>query len=228
MRNAGHLMETKEAIIRRVEQVTHDTLLFRLEKPEGMTYEPGQAVLLSLDRDEWREQRRPFTFTSLDEDPELELIIKTYTDHHGMTEQLLSAEPGDKFLLGPVIGAMRYKGPGWFIAGGSGITPFIAMFRDLYRRNELEGNRLIFSNRTERDIILRDELESMLGDGCVFTVTDAAAEGLENRMVDRSFVEEYVDDFSQSFYVCGPPPMTRAVTQILKDLGASPDELVFA
>ena len=51
----------------------------------------------------------------------------------------------------------QYKGKGVFIAGGAGVTPFISIFRDLKKQNKIGNNILIFSNKTEADIILKDE-----------------------------------------------------------------------
>ncbi len=67
----------------------------------------------------------------------------------------------------------------------------------------------------------------MLRERCVLTCTEEAAPGYESRRIDRDFLSEHVDDFSQHFYVCGPPDFNESVTAALHDLGASPDLLVF-
>ncbi|MFX4219780.1 MAG: FAD-binding oxidoreductase [Thalassobaculum sp.] len=206
--------------------VTHDVVRLTVEKPEGYSYEPGQATDVAIDRDGWRDEQRPFTFTSLTDADHLEFVIKVYPDHDGVTEQIGKLKKGDKLLIDDAWGAIQYKAPGVFIAGGAGVTPFIAILRDLERKGELKGQRLIFSNRTERDIILRDEFEAMAGLDCIFTVTDQDASPLALGMVDKEFLKSHVDDFSQAFYVCGPPKMIEAVTGNLKDLGADPDSVV--
>ena len=71
-------MKNQKLQILAIEQVTHDVKSFRLQKPEGITFEPGQATEISIDREGWREEGRPFTFTSLPEDDYLEFIIKRY------------------------------------------------------------------------------------------------------------------------------------------------------
>ena len=124
-------------------------------------------------------------------------------------------------------GAIKYKGPGVFVAGGAGVTPFIAILRDLQAKGRLAGNRLIFSNKTERDIILRDEFEAMDGLDCLFTVTDQPDSALARGLVDRDFLGRHVTDFSQDFYVCGPPKMVESVSEDLEALGAEPDSMVF-
>jgi ferredoxin-NADP reductase len=54
-----------------------------------------------------------------------------------------------------------------FIAGGAGITPFISIFRDLFIKKQLEGNKLIYSNKTSEDVIMNEELEGMLKDNFI-------------------------------------------------------------
>src|ERR1700759_822767 len=102
-------------------QVTHNVKCFRFEKPEGYTFHPGQATELSVNQPEWRDEKRPFTFTSLEEDPYLEFTIKRYPDRRGVTDLLHRLHPGDEVILRDVWGAIEYKGPGIFIAGGAGI-----------------------------------------------------------------------------------------------------------
>src|SRR5918911_84291 len=152
--------------------VTHNVKRFRFEKPEGYHFNPGQATEVSINKSDWEEERRPFTFTCLNNDPFLEFTIKIYSDHNGVTNELGKLVLGDELIIRDVWGAIEYKGSGYFIAGGAGITPFIAILRQLRRENGLDGNKLFFSNKTERDIILEEELSAMLGKNAVYTITD--------------------------------------------------------
>ncbi|WPZ35921.1 FAD-binding oxidoreductase [Thalassobaculum sp. OXR-137] len=207
------------------ENVTHNVVRLTVEKPDGYDYTPGQATDVALDRDGWRDEQRPFTFTSLTDADHLEFTIKVYPDHDGVTEQIGKLQKGDRLLIDEPWGAIQYKGPGAFIAGGAGVTPFIAILRDLERKGELEGQRLIFSNSTERDIILRGEFEGMKGLECLFTVTDQNDSPLARGMIDQDFLKAHLNDFGQEFYVCGPPKMIDSVTDDLKALGADPDSV---
>jgi ferredoxin-NADP reductase len=51
------------------------------------------------------------------------------------------------------LGAIEYKGEGVFIAGGAGVTPFIAILRQLQAENKTTTN--YFTNKTANDIILK-------------------------------------------------------------------------
>jgi cytochrome-b5 reductase len=209
------------------EFVTHDVRRFVVSKPSGFAFEPGQGVELAINESPWQDEARPFTPTSLTDDGVLEFIIKRYSDHAGLTRALHGLTAGAELLLSEPFGTISYQGPGVFLAGGAGITPFMAILRERARAAALEGNSLIFSNKTPADVICEKELRHYLGDRCILTCTKAPAPGCEQRRVDRAFLAEKIDDFSQQFYVCGPPGFMEAVNGALEDLGASPESLVF-
>lgn len=215
--------------IKAAQFVTHNVRRFDLEKPPGFTFEPGQATDVSIDKDGWRDEKRPFTFTALPEWDDLQFTIKIYPDHGGVTEQLGRLEVGDALLLEEPWGTIQYKGPGTFIAGGAGVTPFIAILRALQRDRKLKGHSLIFSNKTERDIILRDEFDAMDGLARTYVLSEETEDrpGLVRGFIDRKFLEDNISDFGQHFYVCGPDQMVADITEALKALGAEPDALIF-
>lgn len=200
--------------------VTHNVRHYRLERPKGFTFSPGQATEVSIDRDGWQDKKRPFTFTCLPEAENLELTIKSYFDHTGVTNELWSLGAGDKLILRDVWGTIQYRGPGTFIAGGAGVTPFIAILRHLNATGKIAGNRLIASNRSEKDIILRDEFEAMSGLETLWTVTDDPRSELLQERIDADFLERRIKDFSQNFYLCGPDPMVKDLRGFLEGLGA--------
>lgn len=207
--------------------VTHNVKQIRVEKPAGYEFIPGQATEVSINKPGWLEEKRPFTFTCLQDDPYLEFVIKSYRDHNGVTNEIDHLVPGDELVIRDVWGAINYRGEGYFIAGGAGITPFIAILRDLHKQNLLKGNRLIFSNRTPGDIILKDELQGMLGDNAEFIVTGEESNGYHRQRIDRPYLESQISDFSKHFYICGPDKMVSDLNATLLDLGAEPDAVVF-
>lgn len=210
------------------EMLTHDVGLYLVEKPEGFRFQPGQAVELSIDRDGWRDEKRPFTFTGLPDNPRLEFLIKSYPKHQGVTQQLQTEiAVNDRVIFGDPWGAMEYVGPGVFLAGGAGITPLLAILRDLERKQKLQGNRLFFSNKTQQDVFLQGELSRMLGRSAVFTLTREEHHNYEHGRIDRKWLSRRIDDFQQPFYLCGPPQMVRDLKDTLLDLGASEESLVY-
>lgn len=210
-----------------IRQITHDVKCFRLEKPAGYHFIPGQATDVSINQPEWKDQLRPFTFTCLNEDPYLEFTIKRYSDRHGVTDKLHQLQAGDELILRDVWGAIEYKGPGYFIAGGAGITPFMAILRQLHMENKVEDNRLFFSNKTSADIIYESELQTILGKNVLFVLSKEEKEGYPHTHINKEFLRQRVSDFHKPFYICGPDPMIAEINGLLTGLGAAPEALVF-
>jgi ferredoxin-NADP reductase len=217
-----------KATILKIDQVTHDVKRFRISEPDGFDYEVGDATEIALDREGWREETRPFTMTSLPEEKALEFTIKGYPEHDGVTEQLHKLTEGESILIADPFKTFRYEEPGVFIAGGAGITPFMAIFRHLDKQGKLEGNQLIFANKTSDDIIYRDELETMAGLKVEHVLSKEDVAGTRHGEVDADLLKELVPDLDRRFYLCGPPPMMEALEEVLKELGVEADSVDFS
>ena len=217
-----HIVAVREIIPR-----THNVKTFRVTKPENFVFMPGQATDLSLNREGWKENKHPFTFTSLPDVGYLEFTIKIYDNPAGLTHRLNSVQPGDEFEISDAWGAIEYKGEGVFIAGGAGVTPFIAIFRNLHQQNAIGNNKLIFSNKTEDDIILKDEFENMLGKNFINVITSQPGTKYYDKRIDKNYLQNNIVNFRQHFYVCGPDEFTKHILEALEQLGANADTLVF-
>jgi ferredoxin-NADP reductase len=215
------------ARILRSEYITHDVIRLTLEKPSGYLFQAGQATEVSINKPAWKNKKNPFTFTSLNDNNYLEFTIKIYPKHKGVTQAISRLKPGDELIIRDVWGAVTYKGPGVFIAGGAGVTPFIAIFRLLYKEGLVRGNQLIFSNKTQKDIILKDEFSRILGDRFICTLTREKNPAFDNRRIDLKFLQEKIQDFNQNFYLCGPAPFVKDITGHLTKLGVKARSLVF-
>ncbi|WKV13634.1 FAD-binding oxidoreductase [Marivirga harenae] len=207
--------------------LTHNVKQITTEKPKNYKFTPGQATEVAINKADWKDKKRPFTFTSLPKDNHLEFVIKTYHDHQGVTHEIDSLVEGDELIVDDAWGAIEYKGTGTFIAGGAGITPFIAIFKDLERKNEIGECKLIFSNKTGDDVILESYFNDILGENFISTLTHQNIEGHENKMVDMDFLKNHLENFTQHFYVCGPDAMVKDVSKHLEMLGANPDGITF-
>jgi ferredoxin-NADP reductase len=218
-------MEEHIVKILKVEKITHDVKRFSIEKPEGYSFIPGQATELTINKPGFRDKRNPFTFTGLNSWPELEFTIKIYNNHDGVTRELGKLVQGDEVIIHDVWGAITYNGPGVFIAGGAGVTPFIAIFRDLYSKNQIIGNSLILSNKTPDDIILKDEFSKMLGDN-FYNIFTRVEEKIRSR-IDEAYIKTNINNFEQNFYICGPDPFVQEIRDIITGFGARTESIIF-
>ncbi|MGO3184251.1 MAG: flavodoxin reductase [Aequorivita sp.] len=219
-------MKNEPVKIKSIKHVTHDVLQIVTEKPFGADFTPGQATEIFIDKEGWQNEGRPFTFTCLPKDDHLEFTIKTYPERKGVTNELLSLKAGDNLIVNDIFGAIEYKGDGTFIAGGAGVTPFISIFRDLKEKRKLGINKLIFANKTQGDIILKEEFTEMLGDNFINILSNEKTDNYAYGRISEDFLKENNGPSGSYFYLCGPPPMMDAIEKQLADLKVPADKIV--
>jgi len=201
--------------IKSIQRVTHDVLKIVTEKPAHFKFTPGQATEISINKEGWQNEKRPFTFTCLPYSDFLEFTIKTYPSHKGVTNEILKLKINDELILHDVFGAITYKGEGVFIAGGAGVTPFISIFRYLKSQREIGDNKLIFANKSKDDIILKEEFENTLGKNFINILSEEKVDGYAHGQITAGFLKAYIGKSTKNVYICGPPPMMEAIEKQL-------------
>jgi ferredoxin-NADP reductase len=212
--------------IKSIQKITPDVLQIVVEKPSGFTFNPGQAADISINKNVWKDQKNPFTFTSLPEDDHVEFTIKTYPSHKGVTNELLNTKAGEELIIHDVFGDIGYKGEGVFIAGGAGITPFISIFRYLQSKNLIGNNKLVFANKMKTDIIHEEMFTKLLGKNFINVLSDEILKGYEHGYITAELLQDYITPSDKYFYLCGPPPMMNAVEKHLTVLHVDPESIV--
>ena len=205
--------------------VTHDTYKLTFNKPEGFEFQSGQATELAIQKDGLRDEGRPFTMTSRPTDPHLEFVIKSYPEHDGVTEHIPDLTVTDQVTATDPFGAINDHGAGVFIAGGAGITPFISILRK--QQQEGEGKaKLIFANKTPKDIILKEMWQSMPNVDETFVVSEGETDDAVQGKIDKAMLKDMISDTDQPCYICGPGGMVDDVRNALKDIGVPEDKII--
>ncbi|HUH51582.1 MAG TPA: FAD-binding oxidoreductase [Flavobacterium sp.] len=212
--------------IKSIEKATHNVMHIKTEKPDQVDYLAGQAVDVAVDKPNWETKSRAFTFTSLPTDNYLEFFIKTYPEHKGVTDQISQLKQGDLLLIGETFGDIQYAGEGIFIAGGAGVTPFIAILKELEVENNIGNNKLIFANNTADDIIQERFFNQMLGKNFINVLSKENKEGYEHGYITKELIESHMQGKNTHFYLCGPPPMMDAVLEQLRELGVDDAKII--
>lgn len=199
---------------------------FVVKKPAGYAFIPGQATAVSINEPRFLNQSRPFTFTSLSQSDYLEFIVKIYAERNGVTKKLLEVKAGDELIIHEPFGTISYQGAGLFIAGGMGVTPFIAIFRQLELQAQLVGNSLLFANRTAGDIILKEELERLLDANYVNVLETTNDPGIKNGFIGSKLLRQYATTDTAYFYICGPEKFTIIIIKHLLTLGIDKSRII--
>jgi ferredoxin-NADP reductase len=193
----------------------------------------GQHVDVRLTAPDGYQAERSYSIASAPDGTRIELTVERLDD--GEVSLYLDDElrPGDQIeLRGPVGGYFVWEpsrgGPLLLVGGGSGVVPLMAMIRARADAGSAVDTRLIFSSRSWDDVIYRDELERLAGNGLevVHTLTRSQPPGWNGyaRRVDAEMLAEVGPEPAEEphVYVCGPTPFVEAVAQELVSLGHDP------
>jgi len=121
------------------------------------------------------------------------------------------------------------------IAGGTGLTPMLQLITaaeaELKKGVEPTRYSLLLGNRTESDILCREELEAAQGHGAVdlhYTLDKPPAEWPHfTGFIDAAMLEKTMPapGPDTSIFCCGPPPMIKSAIAKLEALGHAPDRI---
>ena len=67
----------------------------------------------------------------------------------------------------------------------------------------------------------------MLKNNVHYTVTREKNTIYDNRYINETFLRSEISDFKKQFYVCGPDKMVSDITEILRNLNADPESVIF-
>ncbi|KAF5599527.1 NADH cytb-reductase [Fusarium pseudoanthophilum] len=192
----------------------------------------GQHVTIKADID-GESVARSYTPVSNNSDlGVLELVIKAYPDGKLTSKYLAKLEVGEEALFRGPKGAMKYQ-PNLckkigMIAGGTGITPMFQVIRAIceHDRDTTEIS-LIYANRTEQDILLREELDRFARryprNFKVYYMLDQPPANWEfgSGYVTRDLMREKLPSpgVDSKVFLCGPPGMVNASKKALVELG---------
>lgn len=211
MKHFVHIIEKK--------WLTHDVLLLKLSRPVDFTFQAGQAIEVALEEPRFFGDSAPFTLTGLNSDNSLEIILKVYFSRRGITHGISELKPGDKLIISAPWDSFPNLGPGVFIAGGAGITSFLALLRHFANDEMMGKSKLFFSNKTEKDIFFADELEHLLGTDFIRIVTRENNSSRWYGRLNKYFLQEYITRFDCPFYISGPGNFTEQIKNLLVEMG---------
>lgn len=220
-------------IVSEVREETSSAKTFRLVAREGMLppFQAGQYVNLFVDVGGIRTSRPYSISSSPDRTGYYDVTIRRVEDgfvsnyfldevHTG--DEIASSGPAGYFHHNPIFHGDELV----FIAGGSGITPFMSMAQDIADRG-LTGKRvqLIYGSKDPADIIFHERLRKIAQRHPNITYTPVISEPPEGYQGKQGFItaellRELSGDLStKTFYLCGPEVMYAFCLRELEILG---------
>lgn len=184
---------------------------------------PGQYVNIDVPG---TSLTRSYSFSSEPGAQRISFLIKTIPGG-AMSGWLADAQPGDSLSLTGPMGSFYLRDvtrPLLFLAGGTGLAPFLSMLEVLAQAGSTQQIRLVYGVTRDLDLVLVDALESYAARLANFSfatvVADAAASHPRKGWVTQHMPDDL--DGAADVYLCGPPPMVDAVRRHFEDAGITP------
>jgi ferredoxin-NADP reductase len=209
---------------------TPDVLVLKFMPEDGKpwAFDPGMFMMISgIDSAGKKYVARAFSIASDPSTPGMEfMVIKEprHGDHIGRSH-FVDSKIGDVFVMRGPNGQFRFDPKQnkkvVFIAGGTGLAPFISMVRHIRVTDSKTDAILLYSTRFPTEVIYKNELESYkeLGVRVVVTVTRPAdGDGWTGQTghIDAPMLQKYVQDLHErTYYICGPLAFVKAVKDAL-------------
>ncbi|KAG7980858.1 hypothetical protein I3843_05G204700 [Carya illinoinensis] len=229
--------------------MSHDVGLFRFALPSDdqvLGLPVGKQIFLCATIDEKLCMRAYTPTTNVDEVGYFDIVVKIYLKsmhrqfpNGGLMSQYINALPLGSILdvKGP-LGHIEYTGRGSFsvhgkpkfskklamLAGGTGITPIYQIVQAILKDPEDETEMyVVYANRTEEDILLKEDLDAWAQKHdklkVWYVVQESRKEGWQYSVgfITESVLREHIPEGSSEgttlALACGPPPMIQFSVQ---------------
>ena len=231
-----------ETVCTTIEELTYDMRRFRFEIKNGETinFVAGQFVQLVCPPYKGSSEE-VFRAYSVASDPAdagaIELIIRRVPNGICTTWCFEHLQEGDDVSLNGPYGDFRLSdtdAPMVFVAGGSGMAPFVSILHHMRNTGSRREARYFFGGNTVNDLCLDGpmrEFEAAL-DGFTFVPVvanpdpDSGWSG-EVGLVTEAVRRQYPDLSGHEGYLCGSPGMIDAAANVFTDLGMADEKIYY-
>src|SRR5467141_4972343 len=205
--------------------LTPSTRAIELEKPQAFTFRPTQFTFLQLKTEEGMDAR-PMSLATSPTRPHLEYAVRISDSPY--KRAFAALQPGDEVAVFGPIGdfVLHETRPAVLLAGGIGITPLKGMAEYASDKTLPIPIRLVYSNRSEDEVVYRSELDVLEKQNpnlrVFHTLTRTTENGWRGRTgrISQELLTEAASGLSDPvYYVTGTPSMVIGTLRLLRGLG---------
>lgn len=193
-----------------------DIYSFTFAPEQSLTWQAGQSIRLEIAGLERR-------FSIVNAPYEKNIAIATRLSGSDFKTALAALTPGDSIDGFNIEGTFVWQAapqPHLLLASGVGITPYIAMFKQLAHDHQPLNAKLLYANRDEQ-FLFGQELKQLEREH-----PELKIEFLAGQRLSRQIIDEHTAELRHGLvYVSGPEAMVNGVTELLLDAGITPERL---
>ena len=185
---------------------------------------PGQYVNIDVPGSG---DHRSYSFSTAPAEGRVGFVIKTIPGGL-MSGWLARAAVGDRIDMTGPLGSFYLREPVrplLFLAGGTGLAPFLSMLEVLARAGSTQKIHLIYGVTRDLDLVLEDEIAAYAARLPNFTYSTVVADEASAHPRKGWVTQHMPDDLTDGgfdLYLCGPPAMVDAVRRHLDTTGVAP------
>ncbi len=202
-----------------------------LDNRSSLAFLPGQYVNILVPG---TEQKRSYSFSSAPRSDEVSFLLRN-TPAGALTTYLRTrAEIGAAVTFTGPLGSFylrEIRRPLLFLAGGTGLAPFLAMLGTLAATGSPQPIHLIYGVTNDADLVEVDKLEAYAATIPSFSfqccVADQASTHPRKGYVTHHMGPEQLHGGDVDIYLCGPPAMVDAVRSHMAANGITPANFYF-
>ncbi|WNC93846.1 benzoate 1,2-dioxygenase electron transfer component BenC [Paraburkholderia sp. FT54] len=211
-----------------IDKLTDSTLHFSIDvdEPGQLGFLPGQYVNVDIPGSD---TFRSYSFSSAPGAAQAAFVVRNVPDGRMSRYLCEQAQPGQRITFSGPYGSFYLRDPVrpvLFLAGGTGIAPFLSMLHVLSASGSSQPVRMVYGVTHDRDLVgtaQLDEAQRAIGQFEYRTCIADAASGHAR----KGYVTEHVDpawlnDGDVDVYLCGPVAMVEAVQTWLRNSGITP------
>lgn len=223
--------ETVAAEVVAVDALSETSFGLRVKLAKPISFLPGQYVNIGVPG---TDRHRSYSFSSAPGAQDGSFLIRNLPGGVMSTWLADVAKAGDALELTGPMGAFYLRPierPQLWLAGGTGLAPFLAMLEQVAAQGSEHPIRLYYAVTRGADLVELERMQALAHSiGNVQIVTILAAKDEDHDR--KGFVTDHLDpdDFNggdADVYLCGPPPMVEAVRQHMHALGVAPASFHF-
>jgi benzoate/toluate 1,2-dioxygenase reductase component len=214
-----------------VERLSDTAIAFTLQAASPVAFLPGQYANITVPG---TDQVRSYSFSSGPGDKTLSFLVRDIPQ--GVMSSFLRdrAVPGTQVAVAGPAGSFYLrdiKRPVLFLAGGTGLAPFLSMLEKIAGTGSEQPIHLIHGVTNDADLVAVDRLEAFAAriPGFTFACCVAAEASAHKRKgyVTAHIEPAHLNGGDVDVYLCGPPPMVEAVRGWLDRHGIMPASFHF-
>lgn len=222
--------QTVQATVAGVKALSDTSYRLRVKLAAGLGFLPGQYVNVQVPG---TTQTRAYSFSSHPQADEASFLIRNIPGGL-MSGYLARAQAGDAVALTGPMGAFYLRPitrPQVFLAGGTGLAPFLSMLELIATQGTDQPIRLIYAVTKLADLVEMDRLHALAALipslNLTTIVADPEADHPLKGYATNHLTAADLWDGAADVYLCGPPPMVEAVRGHMASIGVTPASFLF-